>query len=494
MKGELFLGMAGVGMLMAGGAGVWLYLSSRKEGGDQLDSMADLAEKLGPERLSLVKASELWTDTKIPLAKAAVIWIDTEQEKRQTPKPNLDREELAEFWLEHIEPRRSIHGARKTAIAAVLKMLDRDGDCPSVVRNPKFADAENGYDKDAFDYLAQIPLWRHSLHVAKEMMMRAGRETLVPDAILAGLSHDLGKIPAYHEKGYKTGDHPQVSAIVIAGMPEFQNLPNKQEIEKIVRSHHHMVPDNAMAVLLKDCDQIVRNQEIGGMIAAAVEKERAVKEAADEIEREKMEREREREAQKIAEIPAEDLPQVPDQTPPEEKPDNPLGNKSPVRDSGAPERTDVSWIDLDTLLEEIKRWINVVAQGRWGAVSMPDGLVYVQQSLVWNSLKKTAPDGKKPYLLAAEADEATKRSILFSTVWTLSEQRNAIAADMMLPTYYAIKTTVIKGDNKPDHGNTLLIPFRSEGFNALPSELEAIKTENIKKLVKTIKPKLTTAN
>lgn len=476
MTSNGYMWLALTGMAMTGSAGVWMYLSTRGETGTPSPALK------GPERKNLSDASELWTEKVLPLAKACVLWVEDEQEKKPIPRPPFTRAEITDFWIEIIEPRKTVSGTKRSVIAAILKMLDQDGDCASVVRNPKHPDAENKYSEDVFSLLATIPLWKHSLDVARAMVQRIGTETLAADAIICGLGHDLGKIPAYHERGYSTGDHPQISAIALGGIAEFKALANHQELEQIVRSHHHLSPANAVANLLKTCDQIVRNQEIAGKMRQAVEDNRQESTVSPEQRPTTVEAPRQK-----TETAAPTLPQPPS----EEQPvDDPLGHKAPDKSpTHVPERIAVPWFDPSALLLELKPWINVVAQGKWGAVSMPDGLVYVNQDCLWGGLKKCAPDDVKVKLLAADADEAVKRSILYTVVWQLSEQRNAIAADMIDPNYYMIPVVIITGTGKPINGQPLLIPFRAEAFGMLPSDLEALKSPNLRRMVKSIRPR-----
>jgi len=479
MNADAYLWITGTGLAMTGGACLWLFLGNKKEEKPTVTAQ-------GPERKLLSEASDLWTEKVLPLSKASVLWVEEKQEKKAVPRPNFAKAEITDFWCDIVEAHKSIIGARKSAIAAILKMLDKEGDCPSVVRNPKHPDAENKFSEDVFSLLATIPLWKHTLDVARAMAQRVGTETLVADAVISGLGHDLGKIPAYHERGYSTGDHPQISAIVLGGLAEFKALTNYQELETIIRSHHHLAPSNAMANLLKTCDQIVRNQEI------AVKMRQAVENGPQEPTVTPQQAESQTSTPVPPTPPAATVgPQTLPQPPTEgQQTDNPLGHKPPDKDpTHAPERVPLPWFNPDSILTELKPWINVVAQGKWGAVSMPDGLVYVNQDCLWGGLKKSASDEVLAQLLAADADEATKRSILYTVVWQLSEQRNAIAADMIDPNYYMIPVIILTGTGKPIAGQPLLIPFRAEAFGMLPSDLESLKSPNLRRMVKSIRPK-----
>lgn len=481
MKIDISLLIAGTGLVTMGGAAAWMFLMGKDK-----NTPPGVEIKDGVERRHLAELSELWVEKKLTLAQASVLWIeDPKTEKKQVARPAFTNDEILDFWVDSIETRSNINTARKTAISALLWALDREGNCPSVVRNPKHADAENKYDENVFVLLAKIPLWQHSLEVAREMAKRAGTEALVADAIICGLGHDIGKIPSYHQKGYVTGDHPQISAIVLSGMSELKSLSNYSELEVAIRSHHYLSPPNPFANLLKTCDHIVRNHEIARLMHQAVEEEReqAVNTSPVPLQ-----------PQVVPTQPAIASPSpAPSYPQPESRihvQDHPLGFKAPGKDSRhTPQRINLPWLFCDTVLDELKKHINVITQNKWGAVSQTDGRVYVNQDLLWHVLKQTVDKEVLPNLLAADAEESTKRDILYSVVWQLSEDRNAIAAETLSPDYYMISVIVTTGTNKPLPGNIMLIPFRAEAFSALASDLEALKGPNLYRMVKTIRPR-----
>jgi len=176
------------------------------------------------EELTLAEVSQTWTLADINvlrgevvnLADMAVIWREPEPEKSAPPlpRPTFKNEEIEQFFAEMVEKRRTIKGARRIVIVKLLKMLDEDGDCPSVVRTNE-KEAENKYPPDTFALLATVPLYRHSLHVARKCAAKINQEVMLPDILIVSLGHDIGKIPAYHDKLYSTGDHPLISVIIL---------------------------------------------------------------------------------------------------------------------------------------------------------------------------------------------------------------------------------------------------------------------------------------
>lgn len=486
MSQSVFIGMAAAGVVLSA-TGIYLFKKIGAE--DTSENVKPVAKGGNPsksektERLLLSNASDYWTDKQIPLSEACKFWVNTEEDKQETgPRPIFSRNGIDEFYADYVEKRTYISGQRKAVITRLLKLLDSDGGCPSVVRNKKHPDAENQYTEDVFALLAEVPLWEHSLNVARHVVQRVGRETLIPDAMIAALGHDIGKIPAYHDKGYSTGDHPIISAIVLAGLSEFKQLSSKDEIEQVIRNHHSKKPPSVMASLLKTCDQLVRNQEIASKLKHAVEDER---EAIEATGQEAIEPTMTTNTAVGIVTDHTLLPQP--EVDPDTKPDHPMGHTSEKEITFKHSRVELPWLSLEALLTELISWVNLLIKDRWGAVSMPDGIVYVNHDCLWGVLKKIAP--ANPTLLTADADESSKRNILYSVVWTLSEKRNAIAAEMIGPGYYMIPVTIVTGTGKRVGGSPLLIPFKAEAFGVLPSALEKMKSPELWKMVKSIKPK-----
>lgn len=479
MSDRLFLILAASGIAISAAS---IYLLKKPEGaaGD-----ASPVTKDGIQQLPLSKASNIWVNRELPLAQVCKIWIEPDEDdlSRIVERPKFNRDEITVFWTEVVEQVQSMHRTKRTAITSILKMLDEHGDCPSVVRNPKYKDQEkeNKYSDELFAILSRVPLWKHSLDVARHMALRIGRDILIPDALITGLAHDLGKIPVYHDKGYTTGDHPIISGIVLNGMEEFTALPNHEELIQIIRSHHDLKPHNAIAALLKECDQITRNHESAQGMKQAV---------AVQLQQQQTDEKPSFQAVSVtASIPADQLVGKKES---DNQDSHPLGLDQDKGQNYKPNRVELPWFNPDLLLTTLKKWINVTSPstGKWGAVSTPSGMVYVNNDCLWGMLLVIAPEAIQADLKVAEADEALKRDILHTAVWTLSKERNAVAVELMHPDHYMIPVTITNGNNKELNGNPLLIPFRAEAFGVLPSELENTKSVAIRRMVKSIQPKM----
>lgn len=90
-------------------------------------------------------------------------------------------------------------------------------------------------------------------------------------------------------------------------------------------------------------------------------------------------------------------------------------------------------------------------------------------------------------LLAADADEATKRNLLYTVVWELSRVKGAIDTDYVSKKYYTTQTTIVPGGGKGF--SVLLVPFKVEAFGETDASLDEIKSSRLRKMVQVIRPK-----
>jgi len=406
----------------------------------------------------------------------AKIWREPEPEQTDAPlpRPTFKHGEIEHFFSEMVEKRRAIKGDRRTIIIKLLKMLDEKGDCPSVVKmNP--LEAEGKFPEDTFSMLATIPLYRHTLQVARKCAAKVNQELMLPDIFIVSLAHDIGKIPSYHDKMYATADHPLISAIILNGITEYASLANREELDKIIREHHLLKADYPLTKMLKQCDQDVRKEELAVLIGEAVERDKTSTKTGDPVPQNC--------------LTATGKPVARDATLPEDKQAHPLGEFESLEFSEPVAQDLPSWFDADALLSAVKKRVNqleTTPKGqRWAAVSTNLGLVFVNPDGLWAAIKEVS--GKDPAILTADADEATKRNLLYTIVWELSKVKDAIATEYVSEKYYTTKATIVTGGGK---GFTaLLVPFRANAFGESVATLEALKSPLLKKMVKEIKPK-----
>jgi len=463
----------------------------------------DRGEKRGPRRLeerrTLAEISSLWTgrDPVVHFRDIARIWRDVprQEEGKKRSRPSFSNPEMDTFFADWVENCAVVKGNKLAVIEAILSILDREGDCPSVVRkNDTETDAK--YDQDVFALLATIPLWQHTLAVARAMAKKVTQEVMLPDALIAALGHDLGKIPAHQEALYRTGDHPLVSLILLHQIPEFEAMPNREEISEAIRQHHLIKTGSPLAAALKEADRQVRLDEISRLTGAeppsgsdasgkaegtpAAEQKKAARSASGSARRKGGKASGEK---RKGPAPGAEADTVSDSRDSMNRPTEEASHEHPVSalwEGGVP-----AWFDPDALLAGLLGRVNELRGGRWSVVSSPEGLVFAQPDALWAEVKKLA--GKDAKVLAADGDVTGKRRLLLLVVRELSRQRKAIATEFVADGHYVTQCVIVMESER-----TLqvpLVPFRVEAFGLPPSILEVRKVSELQKMVRIIKPK-----
>ena len=441
-------------------------------------------EKL--EEKTLAEVSNTWnrnedktlSGTIVDFRDIAKIWRESEQEQTAVPmpRPTFKHSEIERFFSEMIDKRHTIKGTRRTVIVKLLKMLDEEGDCPSVVKmNP--LEAEGKFPEDTFSMLATVPLYRHTLHVARKCASKVNQEVMLPDLLIVSLAHDIGKIPSYHDKMYATGDHPLISAIVLNGITEYASLANRDELDKIIREHHLLKAEYPLTKMLKQCDQAVRKEELAMLVGETVEREKASATTENRVPPQTVRcSATEKSATKNAPVQ-------------ENKQSHPLGEPESQEFTDPVVLELPSWFDADALLAAVRKKINqleTTPKGlRWAAVSTSQELVFANPDGLWAAIREVSCND--PDILAADGDEETKRNFLYTIVWELSRVKDAIATEYVSEKFYTTKATIVTGAGKGI--NALLVPFRAKAFGESSASLEVLKSPLLKKMVKEIKPK-----
>lgn len=470
------------------------------------------------ERISLEEEAVLWNGTEIPLETVAKIYRApevTQEEPLDEERPQFENLLVEQFFSELIEKRGTIRGPRRAVIIRLLLLLDKHGNCKSVVNNPKLYDPENELQKGhSYALLSKITLTEHVLAVARKFITKIPSDILIADALIVSLAHDIGKIPMYHEKGYSTGDHTVVSSLVLNGWPEFTGLPNHKDLSTIIKEHHSMSPPDVMTSMLKDADMDTRREELSRMINADVDETAEPIIELEEVVTDSKEKEgavplkpaKPRKSKTVKQPDQSAKPENNEHT--EKQPDlfnvqpapdpalpatdHPLGYTAVNKNKGyRPKEVDINnWFDTQKLLGVIRNRVNQYIEGRWEIASMPDGIVYCSLPGMWDALKASSPN--TPALMAAEIDESAKRDIFFSVVKTLGD-KGVVASDMLGAGFYAVQATIFTGSGSVLHTKTppLYIPLKTEAaFNVLPSELEKEKSTAFRRVLKSIKPKV----
>ena len=464
-----------------------------------------LTDKQRTVLIDLAEASLHWTgkgSLELGLGRTSGAWTAEEKAPEKIVRPLYANPLINEFYDDVIDPQSKLSSIEKTIINKILSILDKDGDCPSVVKNTAVTDPNNAYDKKTFSYLARIPLTAHTLKVARAVVRaKSVKPVVAGEAIIVALSHDLGKIPAWHINSYHTGDHAQTSVIVLENLvPEFKDHPAFVNLRNVIKEYHLPTTKVGLTSTLKECDAVVRNAEISLMVADLVFNKIGVPgdknpdnpdstsyEAAGEVS------------------PNAPALSVPDYLPrePSFALSEPLGNEhlpqpKPNLSIQAPavatkpsgKRLPTPWLNAQALLDELKPLINESSGQKWDLVSQPDGLVYANVDSVWDALKKTVPDEYKPDFI--NADSTSRKNYLYSAIWEIGETLRVVPLSLLNPSSFTVLVEWTSGTGKPvvraDGKPFFFIVFTAEAFGALASDLEESKSVPMRRLVKKITP------
>lgn len=231
-------------------------------------------QKILDEQVMTFKVvSQLWREHDAKTVKfedLAKLWCDPPTEQKTAPQEiKFTHPEIAAFWREKILGKPFFTAVVEIAVRDILELLDRYGDCPSVVDKHK-DEPEKMYqgENNVYKELERIPLYLHTLHAAEEAITRAGAGALVPKLVIAMLAHDLGKLPAFYGRYYQSSTHPFGSVSVVETLASVTSLRYFPEIKEAIRNHH-LQSAELFDVMVRECDQTARRKEISGLALAA---------------------------------------------------------------------------------------------------------------------------------------------------------------------------------------------------------------------------------
>ncbi len=401
--------------------------------------------------VALESLSQLWKVPTEAEANQGSVVVAAPAGDSEAPEPVFQHDEITRFYQQHVQ---ALKGTIAALLKEVLSILDREGDCPSVVNTT--GEAEATLDRSVYDVLGQTPLYKHTLHVAEEVLRLIQDGPLRPKALLAALAHDLGKTPAYRGKLYALGDHPLISVTVLGQLPGFRELPYGEEVSKAIRDHHRN-PTGFLPEKLKQADQAARRREMAENLPAQTAPPQSNERLPQKVQPAPV-------IHTAAEIFGGPRPK-------------PKG-KMEVR----LQTLALPWLEAEVFLDLLNPFINRLNGGRWDAFSMREGTVYVQVKTMWEITKKIARQHKKSEVLLADTDEALRRNYLLSVVEKLKDDKDAIARGLIQDGYFGAPFIVrLKTGDEMTKG--FYTPFNAEAFGENVSDLEARKVGKIREIV-----------
>ncbi|MBU4395047.1 MAG: HD domain-containing protein [Proteobacteria bacterium] len=336
-------------------------------------------------------------------------------------------ERIQEFYNKRVRPLR--HASLQQAVCRdLLSLLDTEGQCPSVVNVGR--DVEASWDSNTYTLLGQTNLIDHSLNVAEQVIcLLQASETgfLMPDTIIAALSHDLGKLPSIRGHLYSLGEHPLAAGRILVGLQSFKQLPLKEEILQAVKFHHKQ-PQELLGKTLKRADQLARQQEI--------------EQAQERLQ------------------PLEEPPKWHNEAKSqdgifEEKPET-------KKNVAVPKLIKLPWLDTHALLKDMRPYINKLEGRRFQAFSMPNGFVYFMPKILEVIAKKQAE--KAGVLEVGSMEKEEMREVLLSIVHQL-RQEDVIANGLLQNNYFGAYFTVTMKSGVTMNG--YYTPCHAEAFDSI---------------------------
>jgi hypothetical protein len=364
-------------------------------------------------------------------------------QKEKSPK-GWQNDAIKEFWKMQVLPWRGILESQSALfpVMRVLGLLDKHGSCPSIV-----SAQDEQETKDLGNYwstFAEVSLLDHTLRVTNniiEIYKSHYKDQILRGAyILAGLSHDLGKIPALRKrKSYSLGDHPVISAGILADIGKA--IPYLEMIVQAVKSHHYPKPQEELAQHLQQADKKAREEEL---ILLRKEGEKGEQDEHGIL--------------------------LEDEVEPAEAGMNlisfPVSVKQTSNFTQIPE-----WLrdNLTEILNRIIPYINQpVGFGKWRAMSQSSGICYIDSQLLLEQAKEVMKE--KDIIDITFIDNSLKEKAKILIADALRE-RGWLGEGVKEGFYGAYWYYELQGQRRKAYWTPIFI----DAFGVLPSELEARK-------------------
>lgn len=443
-------------------------------------------KKPPPMEIALRDLSVIWTRggaKSIHIAELSPLWRDEKLLSGQTPQlPDLENQRAAAFLEEFVRRGSWFDKAplQQAVCGQILKLLDQEGHCPSVVNLT--GDVEGSWDENTFRILARTSLLDHSLNVAGQAVRLLGENEswhVIPDAMIAALGHDLGKLESMRGYLYSLGEHPLAAGRPLAGIADFADLPRKDEILRAIKLHHKL-PDGLIGKTLKKADQLARQQELEEMVSRHGAAREKTTEDSHEIAEQSGNQQDERTAPTEPEETSDKVAAA-WQAQADIYGEDRVGEK-PENAAEVPQLMDISaWFEAERFLAELKPFINKMFGRRFLAFSMPDGHVYFQTKVLEEVARKQAERAGCMKIATMAQKDPTMRRVLLSIVQQLRVENDIIARGLIKDNFFGGYFTVTKKIGKGVKG--YYTPFNAEVFGSL-AEMEREKSDILRDIRK----------
>lgn len=434
-------------------------------------------------------AKELWLrgqeTGEINLKDLAPLWRKSMLTEAERSDYMFKTQEVEEFFVHMIDqPWFDQAEAHKEVCYQILRMLEEEGDCPSVV-NPS-NDVEASWDTNTFSMLGRTTLLNHTLHVAKhtvDLMMEAESHHVIPDAMIAALAHDIGKLPSNRTHLYSLGEHPLAAGRILSKIKPFKGINRKADITKAIKEHH-MKASSLVGKTLKKADQKARQQELEEAVdlepvtvinALGREQQTTTSVGSTTSNQSTCSNDN------VTSSPAPSIPplssggsgsarQAEADIYGDEKEEG-------AKKSDRPKTINITtWFDPQLFLTELKPYINQIKGRKFKAFSMPNGIVYFQIKVIEDVIRQQAKRANAMDIATMGQRDKTMQTVIFSVVDQF-RQHNVIATDMIKDQYFGGYFTInLRGGESTMKG--YYTPFKAEAFGSI-GELEKMKKKGL---------------
>ena len=153
--------------------------------------------------------------------------------------------------------------------------------------------------------------------------------------------------------------------------------------------------------------------------------------------------------------------------------------ETPTEEEQKPEEIPMPWFNPEEFLSKILPYVNKIINGRWSAVSMPNGVVYIQPRLFWNVLTEMAAEKGITELVYYEDDKTMKRNCIYTVLNQIQQHKNAVEISLIKKGYFSAPFIVKMKSG--DTSRVLYIPLKAqEAFGISVGELEARKEGKVR--------------
>ena len=146
------------------------------------------------------------------------------------------------------------------------------------------------------------------------------------------------------------------------------------------------------------------------------------------------------------------------------------------KQEGRPVEIPLPWFNPNEFLQRLLPYVNKLDdKGRWNAISMPNGVVYVQPRLIWNILFEMAKEKNIIEIFYYEESPEMKRNCLYSVLKQLQKHKDAIETSLIKEGFFSAPFYVKLKDGRI-LSRALYVPLKAcEAFGVSVGELEARK-------------------